>query len=201
MQKSKKAIKDLCHYNKSRGAVLLKDLAANDFEDIWQHMEIQDYTSGQFIIQQGDIAQGFFVVMTGTVKITRVNEDGKQVTIDLLNSGDMCLEDTLFLETPITTNVSAVKNSTVLFVPKSFVLSQLAQNEVLALKFLKTMAKNYRNTLQHIDVLSIKSPLQRVGYYLLLQYLKTGNQKSFRLPFQKQDVANYLGITLKLFPG
>ncbi len=199
MQKSIKNLQNFCAYNTRRGAVFLKEMTSNNLVDIWENAIIETYEPEQIIAQQGDMPQGFYVLITGTLRTTRISESGKQITINLFNSGDMCLEDSLILQTPITINLQAVQPSTVLFVPKSFVSKQLDNNDILAMRLLKSMAINYRATIQHIDVLSIKSPVQRVGYYFLSEYLKKGTPNIFTLPFKKQDVANYLGITPETF--
>jgi hypothetical protein len=48
--------------------------------------------------------------------------------------------------------------------------------------------------------MNIKSPLQRVGFYFLVKHLEAGHDRmEFALPFRKQLIANYLGITPETF--
>jgi CRP-like cAMP-binding protein len=62
------------------------------------------------------------------------------------------------------------------------------------------VTRHYKNAMHQIDAMKIKSPLQRVGYYFLTKHLEAGHDSlEFTLPFKKQTIANYLGMTPETF--
>jgi CRP-like cAMP-binding protein len=69
-----------------------------------------------------------------------------------------------------------------------------------AVNLLRIVSRHYKNAMHQIEAMNIKSPLQRVGYYFLLKHIEQGHENlDFKLPFKKQVVANYLGMTPETF--
>ena len=65
---------------------------------------------------------------------------------------------------------------------------------------LKIVTHHYKKAVHQIDAMTIKSPVERVGYYFLEQHLQQGHDSmEFELPFKKSLIANHLGITPETF--
>ncbi|MGC8491724.1 MAG: Crp/Fnr family transcriptional regulator [Syntrophobacteraceae bacterium] len=73
---------------------------------------------GELLFSPGDVARGFFAVLTGTVRLYRVSPKGKEVSIEIAGEGRTLAEASLF------SNIyhcyaEALKDSTVCLIRKN----------------------------------------------------------------------------------
>ena len=58
------------------------------------------------------------------------------------------------------------------------------------------IAANYRGAIQQIDTGTLRTPLQRIGHYLLVEHILNGSDDlMFELRFKKSLIASHLGMT------
>lgn len=161
---------------------------------------IQTFKSGTLLVQQGDMPEYVYLIIEGALKTFRMNDEGGEATIRMLRPGDVCMEAVLFMGGTSPINVQTLGRTKLLLLPYKSVVAQVFENAQFAINLLQIVTKHYKNAMHQIDALNIKSPLQRVGYYLLLKHIEAGHDSTeFTLPFQKQVIANYLGMTPETF--
>jgi CRP-like cAMP-binding protein len=76
-----------------------------------------DAPAGTAIIKEGDMGRGLFLLLSGSVEVSR-NDGGQRVVLATLESGDVFGEISLIEQTPTTATVTALRNSTVLFLSR-----------------------------------------------------------------------------------
>lgn len=76
-----------------------------------------DAPAGTTIIREGDEGRGLFLLLTGEVEVSR-DDHGNRVPLATLKSGDIFGEIALIEQTKTTASVTALRNSTVLFLGK-----------------------------------------------------------------------------------
>lgn len=161
---------------------------------------LQTYEAGRIILQQGDIPTHIYMVVEGALRTLRAGEDGNEVNIRMLKPGDTCMEAVLFMGGPSPITVQAMEDSRVLMVPAGFVTSHALRDGQFATNLLHIVTHHYKNAIHQIDAMQIKSPIQRIGYFLLEKFLEPGNSSTdITLPFRKTEIANYLGMTPETF--
>ena len=69
------------------------------------------------IIREGDEGRGLFLLLSGEVEVSR-DDHGHRVVLAMLKSGDLFGEISLIEQTKTTATVTALRNSTVLFLGK-----------------------------------------------------------------------------------
>jgi CRP-like cAMP-binding protein len=69
---------------------------------------------GQTIVRQGDAADGFYVVVTGTARVLKEAEDGQEIALNVVRPGESFGEMALLEETTRTATVRATTEVTVL---------------------------------------------------------------------------------------
>lgn len=152
------------------------------------------------IVQQGDVPQGIYLVIEGSLKTLRLNECGGEATIRLLEPGDTCMEAVIFMG-----RLFAHIRADSYEMQNTYDSGEVHQNQIIAdaqfaVNILRIVTRHYKNAMHQIDAMQIKSPLQRVGYYFLTKHLEAGHHNlEFVLPFKKQIIANYLGMTPETF--
>lgn len=188
------------NFNEQKKPQLFEGLSESSLQALLQRSIMQDYEGGRVLIQQGDSPECIFLVLDGSLKTTRVNEDGGEAIIRMLEAGDTCMEAVLFMGIPSPINVQTMSTAKILRIPASVVKKHVLEDPSFAVNLLRIVARHYKNAMHQIEAMNIKSPLQRVGYYFLLKHIEQGHENlDFKLPFKKQVVANYLGMTPETF--
>ena len=179
---------------------IFENLDEASLQKILAHSILQKYETGRLLVQQGDAPSHVYLVIEGSIRTFRIDEDGKEVTIRLLSPGDTCMDAVVFMSGPSPINVQTSEDSQLLMIPERVVKAHTLDDAQFANNILRIVSRHYKNALHQIDAMHIKSPLQRVGYYFLLKSIEAGKDTlDFKLPFQKQTIANYLGMTPETF--
>tara|TARA_R110001592_G_scaffold16881_1_gene71369 strand:+ start:45051 stop:45785 length:735 start_codon:yes stop_codon:yes gene_type:complete len=179
---------------------LFEGLSEESLQTLLQHSFLKEFENGQLLIQQGDIPQFVYLIIDGTLKTSRMSAEGEEATIRLLESGDVCMEAVLFMGGPSPIDVQAMGTTTVLLIPDKVIKTHVLEDARFSVNLLKIVTRHYKNAMHQIDAMQIKSPVQRVGYYFLIKHLESGHDSlEFSLPFRKQSIASYLGMTPETF--
>ncbi|MCB1558597.1 MAG: Crp/Fnr family transcriptional regulator [Alphaproteobacteria bacterium] len=184
----------------SKRPQLFSGLTEASLQKLLTYAVTQEHGPNHILVQQGDIPDGVYLVLEGEVRTLRSNEGGEEASIRLLEVGDTCMEAVLFMSGPSPISVQSLTQSRVMMIPARIIKQHVLDDSHFALNIISIVSHHYRNAMHQIDAMNIKTPLQRVGYYFLEKHLEAGHDSlEFTLPFRKQTVANYLGITAETF--
>ena len=68
---------------------IFSDLSDSELDNIKTLCQTRKYPKNSMIILEEEMGDVVFIVMSGTVKITRVNDEGKEVILAMLGSGEV----------------------------------------------------------------------------------------------------------------
>ena len=74
---------------------IFKDLKQEEMVALAGGASRNVYEAGQTIFMQGDLADEMFLIKAGRVKLSKVTEDGAEITLDLRKAGDFLGENML----------------------------------------------------------------------------------------------------------
>lgn len=179
---------------------LFDSLSEASLHELLAYSVIQEHEASKILVQQGDMPEGVYLILEGSVKTLRLNEDGSEATIRMLGPGDTCMEAVLFMGGTSPISVQTLSPCKLLLIPDRTIKAQVMSDSHFAVNLLRIVTRHYKGAIHQIDAMNIKSPLQRVGYYLLTKHLEAGHDNlDLVLPFKKQTIANYLGMTPETF--
>jgi CRP-like cAMP-binding protein len=145
------------------------------------------------IFGEGEPAEFVYKVVKGAVRTCRILSDGRR------QIGGFYLPGELFgLEIGKAHQFSAeaVSGVTVLVIRRSAVVS-LAERDCDAARELWSCTGRELNRVQEHMLLLIKSAQQRVACFLLEMSKRLAATDSIELPMSRQDIADYLGLTIE----
>jgi len=157
---------------------------------------IRDVAAGQAIFRQGGQPKCLFEIVSGTVKLSQVTEDGRQIILGFPSSGELVgltggKEYRFAAETMTSSRLRLVRWTAF--------CRQLLQDRAAREKLLGWLDMQEKRTLDHIALLTLQSPLSKVATFLLgrISQHKRGsaNHVAVDLPMTQRDIANYLEIT------
>ena len=182
-----------------------------DFLDYASNLcKTKKYPKSSMIILEEEYGDKIFIIKTGTVKITRVNDEGKEVIIALLGSGDFFGEMAILDGNSRSANALAQEQCELVTINKEDFLEMLKRNFQMCMNLLEELAVRLRKSDQQIEALSLSDAEHRIGVSILnlaedRGVIKNGEVTIESLPYQ-QDIANMAGTSretvsrvLKLF--
>ena len=178
---------------------IFSELSPSDLNKIAERMIQRTYTKGQMILLEDDLGQTFFVIAGGSVKITRLSDDGREVILAMLGESDFFGEMSLLDGAGRSANVVALDSSEVLTLARNDFLEILQEYPKISISLLEELTQRIRKSDQQIESLSLSDVEQRIGITLIrlaeeLGTIKRGSVKIKDLPYQ-QDIANMAGTS------
>ena len=168
-----------------------------EIEKIADQCERRSYTKDDLILVEDQAGQILFIILNGTVKITRTSEEGREVILTILKTGDFFGELALLDGKGRSANVVAMDNSELLLLTRSEFLVLIEKYPQISIELLKVLANRIRIANAQIENLTLKNAVGRIGSTLIRVAEQTGYCRGNamiipKLPVQ-QDLANMAG--------
>jgi CRP/FNR family transcriptional regulator, dissimilatory nitrate respiration regulator len=180
-----------------RRIYLFSGLPEADLEPLARMAVRKDFTRGATIFWEGKEAQGFYILITGHIKLVKSSPDGKEYIIRLVGEGETFAEAAVFGEIPYPVTAMALEDCHTLFFPKAPFLNHLAATPALARNMLATLSRLMFHLTQQLEDLSLKEVSARLARYILEHCQNThgviAKGLQCELPTTKTQLAAYLG--------
>ncbi len=177
--------------------MLTGELPPDSFKRVVEATQCQEYAPGQLIFQQGDLAEHFFLVVRGEVKLYRLSLEGQEKIIDMIRPGETFAEAVIFtsqLGYPV--HAEAVKATTLLAIPARVYLEELLKSPQSCMNLLARMSRRLHQQVQEIDRLTLHSATYRL-LHLLLEEIPSHQQQAEKVTIRtpKHLIASRLAIS------
>jgi CRP/FNR family transcriptional regulator, cyclic AMP receptor protein len=159
--------------------------------------KVREVKRGEIVYAQGTTAETIIYLQSGGVKLTVVNEVGKEAVVAILGPGDFFGEGCLAGQSVRIGTATAITSSTVLVIEKSEMLKLLHEEHDLSDRFIRFMlARNIRIEEDLIDQLFNSSEKRLARTLLLLARYGKEDQPHGVLPKMSQEtLAEMVGTT------
>ncbi len=172
---------------------LFNGLPAEHMEDVRRIALEKTYGRGETIFLDGDDGDGFYVVLEGKVKVSKVSVEGKEQILHIFGPGEPFGEVPVFTGKPFPANAQALSKSVLAFFPKNRFISLINSNPSLALNMLAVLSTRLRQFTVQVENLSLKEVPERLAAYLLFLSSEQGGTDEVTLPISKGQLASLLG--------
>jgi CRP/FNR family cyclic AMP-dependent transcriptional regulator len=166
-------------------------------QSIGASRRVVEFRKNQAIFSQGDAADSVVYVQIGSVKLTVINESGKEAVVAILGSGDFFGEGGMAGLTLRIGTATAMVPTTVLVIGKDEMTRVLHTEHGLSDRFIKHMlARNIRVEADLIDQL-FNSTEKRLARTLLLlaRYGKEDQPEEILQKVSQETLAEMIGTT------
>jgi len=156
----------------------------------------------QILCERGQIIDGFFVVLSGRIKLSVLSVDGAERVIDVVLPGHTFAEAAAFLGSPCPLQAQALTDSRLLFVGLTRLRTAIARWPGVALPMLTILAARTQRLLADLEACCLHSAAQRVTGFLLREARCTAAEPDrgmVRLPAAKTVVASSLNLSAETF--
>lgn len=161
---------------------------------------LQTIAKGQILFVCGERATRLYFILSGWVKLFRETLDGTQAIVDILSTGHLFGENSLFSDDSYPYSAEAAENVDVLSIPLAFWKNQLDTNPKFARAMLSEMARVQRQQDRELEHRAIQNAPQRIACFLLrlTNHTNTGSA-TIHLPYDKTLIAARLGMQPETF--
>jgi CRP-like cAMP-binding protein len=168
-------------------------LPREQLEDLAMITTDQVFRKGEIIFSEGEEADGFYVALTGRIKVYKLSADGKEQILHFFGPGEPFGEVPVFTGQRFPAHAEAMEESRVLYIPKDSFVDLVKRNPSLALNMLGILSKRLRRFAALIDDLSLKEVPGRLAAYLLYLSAQRKGTGEIELSVTKAQLASLLG--------
>jgi len=172
---------------------LFNGLSMQQLEEVSSIVSDKTYQKGELIFADGDEGIGFYIVISGRVKVYKVSPDGKEQIMHIFASGQPFAEVPVFEGSRYPANAEALEHSRLFFFPKKGFVELIQANPSLAMNMLASLSQRLKQFSNLIESLSLKEVPGRLASYLLYLSDKNGSIEEFELDIAKSQLASLLG--------
>lgn len=127
------------------GRTLIFDgLESEDLDRLASIARESSLQQGDILFEQGDDSDGLYVIIAGLVRVYLTTEDGREVTISLLEDGEVIGEMSLLDGLQRSAGAAALIETKLIFIPRAPFLELLETNGKLARQIILTLCERLR---------------------------------------------------------
>ena len=181
----------------NRRVQLFSGLESDEMSRIVAHARSMRKTRGEFIYMPGDRADFVYILKHGRVKLSVLSETGKEIGIDIIQSGEIFGEFALVDESQRSNMTQAMDDVLMWVFSKHDFTKLLTSLPMLALSYIKLVGDRRRRMEKKLSDITSKPVSGRICE--LLHELSTGSAEfesaaiDYIVPLTHQDVASLIG--------
>ena len=137
------------------------------FSDLGIRSVERDLELGQTLFRTGQRTIGLYQILSGRVRLTRVDRSGRETVLYTAGSGDMIAEASLFSSVYHCDAIASVPAKVRLY-PKDAVLAAFERDPDAAKSFTARLARQVMDLRTRMELRNIHSARDRVRHYLAL---------------------------------
>lgn len=150
---------------------LLAGVSPETLSMIGTALQLRTVERGTQVLQKGSSGDHLLFVLSGRLQAVDITEDGREIGLNLLVSGDYFGELSIVDGLPRSASVVALENSLIALLPRTQALALIYHTPLIVERLLKRMASSVRKAADYRTILGIPNASQRV-FALLQQFAK-----------------------------
>src|SRR3990170_6269467 len=186
-----------------RKTPLFGTLPPDDLARIGRIVSLRRVGKREAVFWDGDPAEGFFVVASGSVKVFKLSEDGKEQVLHILEAGQSFAEATIFEGGVFPANAEALCDGDLLFLPKRPFIELLENNPKMALRLLGSLSKWLKRMTDLVENLALRDVEARLVFFVSEEMKRLGlplrDGAVYEIPVSKNVLASRLGTVPETF--
>jgi CRP/FNR family transcriptional regulator len=176
---------------------LFAGLKEEELKRIRAIASLRQVVKKEVLFSDGEVAKGFYVILSGKVKLYKISPEGKEQILHVVSAPDAFAEAALFHEGSYPAFAEALSDGQLLFFPKRDFIQLIEKNPQLGINMIVSLSHYLRRFASLIEELSLKEVSSRIAKYLIdlsLKLSKEGkNPKEVELDLSKTQLASKLG--------
>jgi len=121
-------------------------LEADALKPVAERAISRRYRKGSILFVQGEEGERCFAIVSGTVKLSAYNSDGREAVLAVLGPGDVFGELALFDDAPRSADATALEDADLLSIDRTGLNEAIASNPEIATALLRVLGRRLRQS-------------------------------------------------------
>jgi len=158
--------------------------------------EVYSYSKKQAAYTAGQRARALYYVVSGKIKISKENDDGKEFITSIHGPGAFFGYTAILEDIPYREAAEALEETELMLIPRGDFLKLMSSDLQIAQTFIKMIANNIEAQEESLLQLAYSSVRKKVAYGLmqLLEKYKTGSEGPPEINLSRENMAQSIGI-------
>lgn len=174
---------------------LFQELTLPQMQTLAASVREKNLNKGEMLFQKGDPAKGFYLVVSGQIKLAFSSAQGNEKVVDILGPKQSFGEAVMFMDRPYPVFAEALSNASLLHVPQTVVFELLEKDASFARRMLAGLSLRLHTLVNDVEAYSLRSGTERVIGYLLQNQSTEKGPLEVELATSKQVIASRLNLT------
>lgn len=175
-----------------RESHLFGTLDSSQLDEVVACSDERHAARGELLFLDGEEASGFFVVISGAVKIFKTSKDAKELILHVAESGDSFAEAAVLAGRDYPAAAEALADSHLLHFDKDRFKQLLASRPPISLRIIAALSLKLRFMVRLIEDLTLKDVEERLAG-LLIEQCDRNQDREVEVAFSKKVLAAKLG--------
>jgi len=172
---------------------LFQGLDRKHYDELAMIVTDQGFQKGESIFAEEDEGTGFYVVISGRVKIFKLSPEGKEQILHIFGPGEPFGEVAVFTGRRFPASAEALEETRAFFFARKEFMDLIRRDPSLALNMLAVLSHRLRRFSGLIENLSLKEVPGRLAAYLLYFQEEKKGGENLLLEISKNQLASLLG--------
>ena len=146
-----------------RSVSLFSELQDSDLKKIGNMLATRTFNRNVTVLIEEDTGSTMFIILKGSIKITRISEEGREVILSILNEGDFFGEMSILDDEPRSANAVTLEKSQLLVIHRKDFFQMLSDYPQITINMLKEFAHRLRRGDSQIKSLSLQDAVSKVA--------------------------------------
>jgi CRP/FNR family cyclic AMP-dependent transcriptional regulator len=182
-----------------RTVPIFSELSDADIASLARLANRRRYPKDTVVFFENEEGDFFFMIVEGRIKVTILGDDGREVILSILGTGDFFGEMALLDNEPRSATAIAIEDSELVSLHRHDFQSVLSDNRSIMSALIKILAARIRKANHQISTLALLDVYGRVARVIVDMARDEGRRlKDGRIAFRRathQEIANRIGTT------
>jgi CRP-like cAMP-binding protein len=173
---------------------LFEAMKPDELDDVLKFCAERRVLRGTSVVQKGDPGSSMMAVLSGRVRVSAVSAEGKEITLNVINPGEVFGEIALLDGKPRSADCTAMEETLLLVLERRHFLPFLRRNEDLYLRLLAVLCEKLRRTsmaLEELALFDLPARLARVLLKLAADYgRQAGKDIRISVKMSQRELSN-----------
>ena len=170
-----------------------KNLPETDMAILLAHAKTRSFKKNSIIMTEGDHTDSLYLVKSGRVKIYVSEEDGKELTLNMMEKGDYFGELSLLDGNPRSTSAITSENTDLLVIQKTDFEKVLKSNPEVAVNIIAGLSQLLRQLTIKTRDIALLPVYERIAVLLQRFAIEKNDQKIIEPKLTHAEMASMLG--------
>ena len=178
-------------------SLLFSGLKESDLAELATITVRRKFSKGETLFGEGEEATGFYLLVSGSIKLCRISQEGREKVLHFVQPGETFAEAAFFGDGKYPAEARALSAGEVLYLPKQGFLELMNRNPSFTLNLVVSLSLLLRQFARQIEELSFADVTSRLASFLVRRAAEKstsfGGITYLDLGVKKGELASRLG--------